>query len=472
MAGNNKFKYGAISAALTALFVAAVVIVNMFAGLLTDRFYLKADLTKNKLFEISDETKNMLSSLSDIITVTVLSREESFDPDLAEILSKYAALSGGTLAVRYIDPYINAAELERYNIGTEPVAVGDVIVESEKRFYVVKYIDLYEIKTDYERNTQYASGINAEQRITSAVMYTIADELPKAMIMAGHGETPCEELSSLLEKANYSVESINLLSGGIPDDCDLLIINAPATDFSADEISKLDAYFDKNGKAMISLSFENPPLSAFERYLEEWGIRYVRSVVFDSQLYITAPINVVGVFMDHDITSQMLDAYAVNLLAMPIDPIWLERGSRSVTPLVVTSTSSYTKTPSAENPLTGYEKMDGDATGPFAVAVLAQELHVENNEPDYSQIIFFNKDLASDNALKSTSAMNRRFFLSAASYLSSFTSSVVVEPRAIESGELSILGWQMSVVFWVIVVLIPLLILAAGVVVWARRRNM
>ena len=466
----NNFKYGAAAIVLTVVFIAAVIVINMISGVLTDRFYLKLDLTEGKLFEISDETKSMLANIDGDISITVMSNQELFDPDVSEILSQYASLSGGKVSVRYIDPYINIADVEKYNSQGD-VAVGDVVVESAKRFSLIKYVDMYEVTNDYERQTQYASGLKAEQSLTTAAMYVLADQLPRALIVSGHGELPCIEFSALLEKGNYSVGSLNLLSEDIPEDCSLLIINAPETDFSEGEIKKLEAYFERDGSAMVGLYVGGQPVPVLERYLEEWGVRYERGIVMDSQLYLTQPYNVAAGFAQHQINTSLEDKYAVSLLSMPIGILWNQSMNRSVVPLIVSSPTSYAKSVT-NSPITTFEKESADRSGPFALAALSEQLRIENNTPRYSRILFYNSELASDTALLNTSAMNVKFFISAANFMNSFTGSVVIPARAITSDELHIQGWQSSIVFWISVVALPLLILAAGIVVWRRRRHM
>ena len=50
---NFKLKFGLSSAALTALVIAAVVLVNVLISAITDRTPLKIDITKEKVYEFS-----------------------------------------------------------------------------------------------------------------------------------------------------------------------------------------------------------------------------------------------------------------------------------------------------------------------------------------------------------------------------------------------------------------------------------
>ena len=71
----RKLKYGSISVAITAVFIAAVVLLNVFATQLTDRYGLKIDTTKEQIFEISDQSVDYLKGLKEEISIDVMTDE-------------------------------------------------------------------------------------------------------------------------------------------------------------------------------------------------------------------------------------------------------------------------------------------------------------------------------------------------------------------------------------------------------------
>ena len=75
----RKFKYGTLATAITVVFIAAVVLLNVLASQLTDRFGLKIDTTKEQLFEISDQTIDYLGTLEEDIEIAVMTDEETLD---------------------------------------------------------------------------------------------------------------------------------------------------------------------------------------------------------------------------------------------------------------------------------------------------------------------------------------------------------------------------------------------------------
>jgi ABC-type bacteriocin/lantibiotic exporter with double-glycine peptidase domain len=57
-------------------------------------------------------------------------------------------------------------------------------------------------------------------------------------------------------------------------------------------------------------------------------------------------------------------------------------------------------------------------------------------------------------------------------YISSYEDAVVIEDKDFVSTTLNILAWQSRAVFWIVVFALPLAILAAGIVIWARRKHL
>ena len=54
---------------------------------------------------------------------------------------------------------------------------GSYIVESDERFKIIDYYDLFNLRSDQYGNT-HAESLALEQRVTNAIQYVIADKLP------------------------------------------------------------------------------------------------------------------------------------------------------------------------------------------------------------------------------------------------------------------------------------------------------
>ena len=73
----KKIKYGTMAAIITAFVVAIVIVVNIIMGILTERYPMKLDLTKDKRYELCDESINVLKNLEKDVEIAVMFPEES-----------------------------------------------------------------------------------------------------------------------------------------------------------------------------------------------------------------------------------------------------------------------------------------------------------------------------------------------------------------------------------------------------------
>jgi len=475
----KKLKYGTLTVIYTAIFITAAVILNIFVSYATNRFGLRIDLTDERIYEISDETKRFLQNdLKEDIQITVLSSENvyidnaSFSP-IREVILRYIALSDGKISVRYIDPYVNPEIVDKYSDQGTP-RYRDIVIESAKRYKVLNPADLYAIRTNYETQEQYITGLQAEQKLSSAIMYCIIEELPLALRVQGHSEVNLPELNSLLISGNYKIDTINLSLEDIPDECSMLIIAAPRTDFTAEEIEKLDAYFERNGNAIVLYDLNVPTLPVFERFMADWGVKYEQVLVGDEKQSISVPTTLAPSMLSHEMTKDLgkPGEYVIAPISRQISTLYETQGWRTVHPILVTSSASYGKLYSTDKTLTSTTREEGDLPGPFYVCVLTEQNRIVNLQNNYSRILFAQLNMASDEMLKVDAFLNQRFFVRAINYMNESADSILVEPRYYTSDRLNILGEQASVVFWFLVIIIPLGTLTCGFYIWARRRNM
>ncbi len=479
---SRKLKYGTLATVFTIVFIIAVILVNMVVGYLTDRFVLEFDMTSEDLYDISEDTREVLADMTEPVTITVLAEETDYRDSTSllaqiyETLQRYAALSGGMVTVEYINPELNPRLLDKYAELSSP-STNDIIIESSKRFKHLTPTDLYEYQSDSSTGESYIVGLRAEQRLTSGILFVLADSIPKALYTTGHGETTnLEEMEAILTSGNYEVGKVSLGTEEIPEDATMLIISSPETDFTDDEIDRLDKFLTGGGNAIVTMSpATTSTLTRLERYFEEWGVRYEKEMIMDTTqclagypMYVVPTIQYVEGLTDRISTTAK---YATIPGAMPITALFSENSWRSTTALMTTSSNSYAKEIVGDTILS-YDQSDGDSVGPFNVAILATETHVNNLEYSYSRILFCNAGMISDSVLSYENMLNSQYTAAVISMMTEETDAVIIEAKNYESTTLSLLGSQVVTLFWVMIVIIPFGILAIGLVIWLRRRHL
>ena len=108
-----------------------------------------------------------------------------------------------------------------------------------------------------------------------------SEETKKIYRTSGHGEsTVSTSLSELFEKANLSMEELNLLMNSeIPEDCDLLFMYAPTTDITEDEKNTLSEYLKNGGKMMLISGAEDQETPNLDTFMEEYGLQMADGIL-------------------------------------------------------------------------------------------------------------------------------------------------------------------------------------------------
>ncbi len=478
----RRFKIGALSVVSIIVVIAAVIAFNYFVDYIADRYVLEIDMTSNSEYEISEETAQLLSTLQEPITITVLCDETDYENDedlrrLPKIFQRYVQLSNGMVTVKYINAVTNPGIFNSYN-DLGDLSTKDIIVESAKRYKALEPHDLLEYTTSSgstgSTGSQYVTGLRAEQRLTSAILYVTANKVPKAAYISGHQETTnLETMEELLTRSNFEITTISLMqTNEIPSDVDMVIISQPRGDYTEEEIEILDAFLNDGGRAIVTFASDTPSLPVLSAYFEEWGVRYENQMVYDTErcyagynAYILPNVVTVEGLTDN------LDknGYVIVPGAKPISILWDQDNWRGTQPLLTTSNSAYAKDLTAES--TGYEQTDEDQTGPFNVGVLAYQNEMHNLNSTFSYILFLNAGTLSDSTLGNTSFLNRDYFLAAMNFMSDDSESVVIASKDLTSANLVITGAIRSVLYYLLIFIIPGVCLILGILVWARRRH-
>jgi hypothetical protein len=494
MMKRGKRKLGSL--ALTLSGVGVFILVNLLGNLLTERFYLKLDMTRERLYEISDETRQALAGLADPVTVYVWAGESAFGgvqqtaggaeinlPAVRETLSKYEALSGGRVSVEYRDPDLSRALLDKYNAAGD-LSRYDVTVTCEERFKNIAVTDMFTVEGvdsyGYGFVTGYQTvGMDAEQQLTTAIMTVTLQNPPRAVFLQGHGEAEATALKSLLEKANYLVEDVNLTAGDarLPADAALLILNSPTADLIAEEIYQIDDYMAGGGKAFFFLMPNETAQPVLDRFLADWGVAFEKKLLLDPQGYGAQPLTPILDVLDHEATAALQGATlpVVQYFGSPVVSLWPgnQLGGRTVTPLLRTSGTAFSRDVSVESASNSTEKQPGDDDGPFTAALLSEE-YVTDAEGGAQRAALFVTSffLAADDSFNAASLLNGRLMAALVSYMNPGVNSVIIPTKDydlqnyyLSSGLLSVKG------LWIAVLtLIPLCAVVLGLLIWRRRR--
>lgn len=273
---------GSYSVGLIAVVICIVVVINMIAGQLPENVR-NIDISDNKIYEITKTSKKMLKKLDKEIDFTVYAEKKSTDERIKTFLKKYAALSD-KIKVEWVDPVQHPSALTDNNVESDTIVIkcDDTGKSTTVAFSDILVADDYSY---YTTGSSTASEFDGEGQLTSAVNYVTSGDSGKLYYTTGHGEaTFSGSVTDLLGKNNMEEEELNLMmKNEIPDDCDLLFINAPTSDLSETEKDTILSYMKKGGHVFIMLGDLEGDAPNLDAILKEYGMKRADGYIADME---------------------------------------------------------------------------------------------------------------------------------------------------------------------------------------------
>ena len=275
-------KNGSYSVGMIALVICMVVVINLIAGQLPENVK-SIDISDNNIYGVSKTSKKILKKLDDKVTFTVYAEKDSTDTRIKSFIKKYTALSD-KITVKWVDPVLHPAALTKANVEKNTIVVSSKATGKTKdiSFDDILVSDSYSY---YTTGSSSESEFDGEGQFTSAINYVTSGETEKLYYTTGHGEAAfSDSVTKLFDKNSMSTEEINLMmKGEIPDDCDLLFLNAPTTDLSDDEKTLLLNYLKDGGKVFIVLGESEDATPNLDEVLKEYGVQKTDGYIADMQ---------------------------------------------------------------------------------------------------------------------------------------------------------------------------------------------
>ena len=464
-------RFGTLAAASILVVLAILVAINYLSA----RHNKRWDLTAARQFSLSDQTKKVLQDLKEPVKVRVFARSDEFQR-YRDRLDEYAYQSK-QISTEYIDPEKKPGLAQTLGVTT----LGTVVFE-------------------YKGRNEKASS-DGEQELTNALIKVIQGRQPKVYFTSGHGEKDTANadprggystISTGLTSGNFIVEKLVIAQqGAVPDDADVLIIAGPKNDFLAPEIDAVKAFLAKGGKVLLMLDpvlkADQPQPVLLQALAKEWGIEADNDIVIDVSgmgrlLGTDESVPVAASYPPHSITENfnLMTAYPLTRSMTPV-----EGGVNGHTAqrLVETSRNSWGETNLKGLTASQPAKMDDDdKKGPVSIAAAvsapvatpaappaAEKKEGDTPKPAETRFIAIgDSDFASNGAIRVSG--NQDLFLNAVNWLAQQENLIAIRPRDPEDRRITLTADQERLTFYLTVLIVPGLILLAGVQTWWRRR--
>lgn len=464
-------KNGSFSMLYTVILVAVIVVINLIVGEIPEK-YTQIDVSSQKLYTISDETVKFLKELQQDVTIYHIVQNGNEDEILEKMLTRYEETSDH-ITVEKKDPVLYPNFISQYT--QEQVSDNSLVVVNGEKSKVISYNTLYETNYDYYTGSSSTTGFDGEGQIDSAISYVTSEDIPVVYTLQGHGELEINSsLTESLERANYQVENLNLLTEeNVPENTGCLIISSPQTDISEEEAEKIISYLEKGGKAMIFTDYTNVEMPNLKKVLENYGITIKDGVVLeeDTKHYIMqVPYYLVPDIESTELTEELVsdNRYILMPISQGLQMLDSYRDTLTIEPILTTSEDAYIKT-DVEN-MNTFQKEDGDESGEFYLGVAVRERVDEENETQL--VCYGSSSLLDETTNQKVSGGNTELVLDTLGWMCENETPVIqVASKNLSVSSLTIPEYDAG--YWAAITcgIIPAAFLLAGTVIWFRRRK-
>lgn len=273
----------------------AILLIIVFASLNGKRYYARIDLTKNKIFSLSDYGKKTLSRLSSPLTITYYrsARIASVYPssrDVYEYVKMYARENRAVnVAVKDPDAEGVSEVLARFKIlpqtfrtgrGEEVSLFSALVLEYEGKIQSIPFI---------------VSADRIEYDLTRCVKNFVDGSRPRALILSGNGMRLSEDYSYVapwlslqgFDCIEAAAQTLSYYAVGT------VLIVFGTSQLSDKDAAAIEAYVLSGGSALFAVSpydvdikstwnIKRTESSALIDLLSFWGISFESAVVSDS----------------------------------------------------------------------------------------------------------------------------------------------------------------------------------------------
>ena len=473
---SRKKKRSIVSLFVTFCVIAAVVLVNIIASVLTSKFSaLTADITSTNNFDVTDQSMEIVSKMKKKVGITFLTNRTAYEAldtyckQTSVLASQLAQNSNGMISVDYVDLVQNPTYADKYD--GEQLSTTDVIVSCGDKYKILTKNDLFNFE-QYSETYQYISSSKSEQAIDNAIVTVTSDVSTKVALITDNCGSDYSYFKNTLVSNNYDVQEISIENGSLAEDVETVIVYAPSKDFTESAVEKLEKYLinnDKYGKNMIYIPYErHADTPNIDGLLSDFGMKLDDGLAFDmdtSMLMANSYYEGIACSYASDLYKDNIDKDDYPVLVGLARPIEITNEKTAVPLLTLSQESSgYSPFDAQEGKWSMTDAVTGNVCV-MAQGVLGSDKGVSTLVVAGSHNMFIKAYLGSDFS-------NAEYiFNMLASLNGRDTSIITVTERVITDYDISL---SQNAAFWIgfiVFALIPVLVLGAGLAVYLVRRN-
>ncbi len=446
-------------------FVVLLLAVMGLLGWLSTQYTWQSDWTADARNTLSEGSTKLLRGLKGPITVTAFARED------AELRARIRGL-----IARYqrVKPDVH---LTFVNPDAEPQRVRQLGIQRDGEMIVA-----------YHGRSAHVRELN-EQAVTNAILRASRQGKRWIVFLTGHGERDplgranydLGDFGKDLKDKGLTVETLNLAkTPTIPSNTSVLVIDSPQVNLLPGEVKIIRHYVEKGGN--LWWMGEPGSLHGLEPLAEELGLDFLPGVIVDptTQLFgIQNPAFVLVTDYPPDPVTRSMNTVTLFPTSAALDTNDHGHSDWTRTPILTTQARAWTDTGKLSGEIR-YNKGTDERPGPLNLGYAltrstakqdggANQADRHRNDNQQRVIVVGDGDFLSNAYLGNGG--NLQLGLNMVHWLSHDDSFIAIQPKSAPDRTLNLSPTAQFMIGAGILLVIPLGLIASGIMIWLRRRK-
>lgn len=499
----RKWRLGTVATVTMVIVIAVILMLNVVMDAIETRYPLTVDLTSDGMYTLSEESVTLAKELDKDVQILVFRDEAYFtSPNTGydalntilmqfhQTLKQYQLESGGKVTYQFIDLDANPTMASRYE--AYEVTSNSVLFLCEDRYQHITMDDLF----SYDINTStyaYEFTSNVERAVAAKINLVSAANVKTVTLLTGHGEDAyaIAGLESVLSSNGCLIEQLDITASAEPsEETSVFIIPAATTDYTTEEIARLRAWLDNDGKrekdlvVLVNSVVRLPNL--YELLNDEYGIEVLEEVVVETDannVYNQNPYYTYADVQETEYTASLVGQRAMLTYAASLKLNITDSTEQSKYAKVLASYGETAQVQPLESRLgeegaeSGVASLKDAQSYPIVTAAYTTDRLFDNNDDRYyttDVMVFGSPTLVYESTLNITSACNEDLFLNTFRGLTGLESVISISSRSMDMEMLDFGGSLVPKVLgiYVFTIGLPLVMIVIAVVVFVRRRRL
>lgn len=409
------------------------------------------DLTQGARNSVSRASLNVLAQLKGPVTITAYATKR--DPRLGDIRAAIREFiapyhrAKPDLTLKFVDPVAQPAKAKAAGVQVN----GELVVS-------------------HDGISEHLAALN-EMALTNLLMRLARGHQPLVMYLDGHGERKLDGMANAdlgdfgrqLRNKGFKIAPLNLtLAQDVPANADLLVVAGPRVEVLPGEVEKIRHYLARGGNLLWLI--DQGSLRGLRPLADQLGLILTPGTVVDpaaQRLNLPPSWALASVYGNHPITRNF-NLITVFPLARQIG-VSEGKGWR-VTPLLEVAPNGWLSDAATERAPV-FDKTH-DTAGPITIGAALER---KTDEKDQRIVVIGNGAFLSNTYLGN--AGNLDLGVNIVNWLTGADKLITIQPRPTIDGSLELSRLAAGAISIGFMIVLPLLFLAAGGIIWRRRRR-